>query len=101
MTVEVLSWDLAFDACLWAVTLLKAMMLSGNTRFIFIPLSMSFHSPNSDMIVITAGGKRLYWAAPAGPLYRVEIRYLLDRARSNAEVAAYPKVMQGCVWEAR
>jgi len=48
----------------------------------------TFHPPNSDMIEITADGKWLYWAAPTGPLFRVETRYLLDRARSDAEVAA-------------
>ena len=48
----------------------------------------TFHPPNSDMIEITADGKWLYWAAPTGPLYRVETRYLRDRARSDADIAA-------------
>lgn len=47
----------------------------------------TFHPPNSDMIEITADGKWLYWAAPTGPLYRVETRILRDVARSDAEVA--------------
>lgn len=45
-------------------------MLSG------IKGSKTFHPPNSDMIEITADGKWLYWAAPTGPLYRVETRWL-------------------------
>lgn len=49
----------------------------------------TFHPPNSDMIEITADGKWLYWAAPTGPLYRVETRILRDVARSDAEVASH------------
>ncbi|ERK16118.1 hypothetical protein L579_4394 [Pantoea sp. AS-PWVM4] len=45
-------------------------MLSG------IKGSKTFHPPNSDMIEITADGNWLYWAAPTGPLYRVETRWL-------------------------
>lgn len=48
----------------------------------------TFHPPNSDMIEITADGKWLYWAAPTGPLYRVETRFLRDMTRSDAEVAS-------------
>ena len=48
----------------------------------------TFHPPNSDMIEITADGKWLYWAAPTGPLFRVETRYLVDRACSDADIAA-------------
>ncbi|MFJ5162354.1 SMP-30/gluconolactonase/LRE family protein [Pantoea sp. NPDC088449] len=48
----------------------------------------TFHPPNSDMIEITADGKWLYWAAPTGPLYRVETRILRDMTRSDAEVAS-------------
>ncbi|MGK3123848.1 L-dopachrome tautomerase-related protein [Candidatus Pantoea formicae] len=49
----------------------------------------TFHPPNSDMIEITADGKWLYWAAPTGPLYRVETQYLRDTTRSDAEVATH------------
>lgn len=49
----------------------------------------TFHPPNSDMIEITADGKWLYWAAPTGPLYRVETRILRDLALSDAEVASH------------
>ncbi|QGZ63324.1 L-dopachrome tautomerase-related protein [Paraburkholderia acidisoli] len=48
----------------------------------------TFRPPNSDLIEITADGRWLYWAAPTGPLYRVETRYLDDPALSDADLAA-------------
>jgi hypothetical protein len=48
-----------------------------------------FHPPNSDMIEITADGKWLYWAAPTGPLYRVETRLLDDPAVSDDDLAQH------------
>ncbi|QCP62367.1 SMP-30/gluconolactonase/LRE family protein [Pantoea sp. SO10] len=49
----------------------------------------TFHPPNSDMIEITADGKWLYWAAPTGPLYRVETQLLRDNTLSDVELAAH------------
>ena len=49
----------------------------------------AFHPPNSDMIEITRDGHWLYWAAPTGPLYRIETRYLLNRKLSDAELVQH------------
>ncbi|SEJ32286.1 L-dopachrome tautomerase-related protein [Paraburkholderia tropica] len=49
----------------------------------------TFTPPNSDLIEITADGKWLYWAAPTGPLYRVETRYLNDMSLSDDELAQH------------
>lgn len=45
-----------------------------------------FHPPNSDMIEITSDGKWLYWAAPTGPLYRLETRLLNDADVSEEQL---------------
>jgi len=45
-----------------------------------------FHPPNSDMIEITSEGKWLYWAAPTGPLYRLETRLLNDADVSEEQL---------------
>jgi sugar lactone lactonase YvrE len=42
-----------------------------------------FRPPNSDLIEVTADGRWLYWAAPTGPLRRVETRHLLDPRMSD------------------
>lgn len=47
----------------------------------------TFRPPNSDMIEITADGKWLYWAAPTGPLYRVETQHLWNSTLSDAALA--------------
>lgn len=41
------------------------------------------------MIEITADGKWLYWAAPTGPLYRVETHLLRDTTLSDVELSAH------------
>ncbi|WP_250503935.1 hypothetical protein [Caballeronia sp. AZ7_KS35] len=47
-----------------------------------------FHPPNSDLIEITADGKWLFWAAPTGPLYRIETRLLRDATHRRATLHA-------------
>jgi sugar lactone lactonase YvrE len=47
----------------------------------------TFHPPNSDLIEITADGKWLYWAAPTGPLYRIETQHLRDTTLSDQELS--------------
>ncbi|WP_159947626.1 hypothetical protein [Rhizobium sp. 18065] len=37
-----------------------------------------FNPPNSDMIEINQDGEWLFWAAPTGPLYKIETRHLND-----------------------
>lgn len=49
----------------------------------------TFHPPNSDMIEITADGRWLYWAAPTGPLYRIDKRYLNDPAASDDDLLGH------------
>ncbi|OBR53130.1 hypothetical protein A6456_09205 [Paraburkholderia tropica] len=49
----------------------------------------TFAPPNSDLIEITADGKWLYWAAPTGPLYRLETRFLNDMSLSDGELAQH------------
>jgi Major royal jelly protein len=46
-----------------------------------------FRPPNSDLIEVTADGNWLYWAAPTGPLYRIETRFLNDPALTDADLA--------------
>ncbi|MBK0003775.1 L-dopachrome tautomerase-related protein [Erwinia sp. S38] len=46
----------------------------------------TFHPPNSDLLEITADGKWLYWAAPTGPLYRIETRWLKDRSLTDSQL---------------
>ncbi|WP_217696695.1 L-dopachrome tautomerase-related protein [Mycobacterium sp. GA-1841] len=78
-TMRRLSGDKVVRASLADVPEILAHVKGGET----------FRPPNSDMIEITADGKWLYWAAPTGPLYRVETRYLKDEAVSDAELAAH------------
>lgn len=42
----------------------------------------------SDMIELSADGRWLYWAFPAGPLRRIETAALWDQAQGDAELAA-------------
>ncbi|WP_313683176.1 L-dopachrome tautomerase-related protein [Pantoea sp.] len=49
----------------------------------------TFHPPNSDMIEITADGQWLYWAAPTGPLYRVETRWLQQTELSDEQLISH------------
>jgi sugar lactone lactonase YvrE len=42
-----------------------------------------FHPPNSDMIEISNDGEWLFWAAPTGPLYKIETRLLNDASLSD------------------
>ncbi|WP_322007623.1 L-dopachrome tautomerase-related protein [Paraburkholderia tropica] len=49
----------------------------------------TFTPPNSDLIEITADGKWLYWAAPTGPLYRLETRFLNDLNLSDDELVLH------------
>jgi hypothetical protein len=48
-----------------------------------------FRPPDSDLIEVTADGKWLYWAAPTGPLYRVETRLLDDPAVTDEDLARH------------
>ncbi len=48
-----------------------------------------FHPPNSDLIEITADGKWLFWAAPTGPLYRIETRLLRDATLTDAQLSTH------------
>lgn len=67
----------------------------------------TFHPPNSDLIEVTADGTWLYWAAPTGPLYRVETRYLNDSAMQDDAIAHHvEKVFDnefsgGCAMDSR
>lgn len=46
----------------------------------------TFHPPNSDLLEITADGKWLYWAAPTGPLYRIETHRLKDDTLTDTQL---------------
>lgn len=48
-----------------------------------------FRPPNSDMIEVTADGAWLYWAAPTGPLYRIETGLLNDPAVTDEVLAGH------------
>lgn len=69
--------------------LVKASMAAVPPILAHIQGSEPFRPPNSDMIEITADGKWLYWAAPTGPLYRVEARLLADESIPEAQLAAH------------
>lgn len=45
-----------------------------------------FTPPNADMIEISEDGKWLFWAAPTGPLYKIETRHLNDESISDAQL---------------
>ncbi|AYD03949.1 hypothetical protein NCHU2750_45680 (plasmid) [Neorhizobium sp. NCHU2750] len=45
-----------------------------------------FTPPNSDMIEISQDGEWLFWAAPTGPLFKVETRYLNDAEMADDEL---------------
>ncbi|CAG9194826.1 conserved hypothetical protein [Paraburkholderia sabiae] len=51
--------------------------------------NQTFHPPNSDLIEITADGKWLCWAAPTGPLYRIQTQYLNDPDLSDTQLEAH------------
>ncbi|WES67633.1 L-dopachrome tautomerase-related protein [Superficieibacter sp. HKU1] len=53
----------------------------------------TFHPPNSDMIEITADGTWLYWAAPTGPLYRVQTEYLWNEKLSDTALAGHVELV--------
>ncbi|MDR5761268.1 L-dopachrome tautomerase-related protein [Caballeronia sp. LZ035] len=77
-TVRRLSGDPHVKASLTEIPSILAHVKGGKT----------FHPPNSDMIEITSDGKWLYWAAPTGPLVRIETRFLNDATLSDAQLAA-------------
>lgn len=46
-----------------------------------------FRPPNSDMIEISNDGAWLFWAAPTGPLYKIDTSLLLDAGIAKADLA--------------
>lgn len=71
------------------MTIVKASDKAPPAMLAHVKGGKTFHPPNSDMIEITADGKWLYWAAPTGPLYRIETRFLCESTLSDAEVATH------------
>lgn len=46
-----------------------------------------FRPPNADMIEISEDGEWLFWAAPTGPLYKIETRLLNDDTLTDEDLA--------------
>ncbi len=65
-------------------TVVKASLAAVPAILAHIKGTEPFRPPNSDMIEITSDGRWLSWAAPTGPLYRVQTRFLADESLSES-----------------